>query len=123
MVRAKKHVEKNHAVNFFVPMVDLMVSIIFVFIIIVMVLLLLISVELKSNSESESTSEGTESSVAVGSLVKPSIIERAIANQSAKEILAHDVTRELLKKEGDDSIFDAEQGRLEIRIKQPKILP
>ena len=121
MAKTKKQAKESKSVNFFVPMVDLMVSIIFVFIIIVMVLLLLITSESKSPSESEviNEAEATASSIATGNPLKASVIESTVKNQSAKEILVNDVVREFLKKEGSNSVFDAEKGKLEIRIKKP----
>ena len=118
--KSKKQVESAEAVNFFVPMVDLMVSVIFVFIIIVMVLLLLIAAESQSSAESESESQSTAQSQQQGTPVKPSIIEEAVLNQTAEEILVDDVVRELLKREGSNSVFDADSKQLEIKIKQPK---
>lgn len=118
-----KEQTKSEQVNFFVPMVDLMVSIIFVFIIIVMVLLLLISSTPENESDSDSEDENNAPSIAQGIPVKATILERAIGNQSAKEILVNDVIRELLEKEGNKSIFDVEKGQLEILIKRPITQP
>jgi biopolymer transport protein ExbD len=115
---AKKHKKEHESVNFFVPMVDMMVSAIFIFIIIVMVLVLLI----KSPTEAEDPSEDPKAAAAKGSEtpIKPSIVENVVANQTSQEILVDDINKELLLKQGVDSSFDADKKILEIKLSRPE---
>lgn len=107
--------------NFFIPMVDLMVSAVFIFIIIVMILALVINPPAQSNDPSEdpaaAAAKGNETPV------NPSIIEDVVANQTASEILVNDINLKLLKQQGIESIFDAENNTLEIKLSKPKPRP
>ncbi len=96
-----------------------MVSIIFVFIIIVMVLLLLIkdeatTTEEPSNDPVAAAAKGQETPV------KPAIIDDAIVNQSAQEILFNDVLKDFLKKSGSDANLNVDSRKIEIKVLKPE---
>lgn len=112
-----KH-ETKEGINFFIPMVDLMVSIVFVFIIIVMVLLLLI----KDETSAEDPSDDPTAAAAKGQEipVTPAIIDDALVNQSAQEILFNDIVKDSLKRRGNDSKLNVDDNKFEIKILKPK---
>jgi biopolymer transport protein ExbD len=109
--------QEHKKINFFIPMVDMMVSAIFVFIIIVMVLVLLI----KAPTDADDPSTDSKAAAAKGNEtpIKPSIVENVVANQTSQEILVDDINKGLLKQQGVDSSFDADKKILEIKLKKP----
>lgn len=117
MAKRSKNEDSGKNVNFFIPMVDLVVSIVFVFIIIVMVLILLI----KDPIESTVSSEEDKASAAFGQKipVKPSVLESVVANQTAIEVLTNDVTKQLLEKSGGTTTLNEKTGKLEFKIDKP----
>jgi hypothetical protein len=109
---------ENQRVNFFIPMVDMMVSAIFVFIIIVMVLILMVKEEASSTVETEV--ETMFKGGGGATKIKPSIVESVVANQTAEEILVDDITRNLLEEQGLQTQFDPDKNILEIKLKKPE---
>ncbi len=119
MARRRKAVAHTEGVNFFIPMVDLMVSAIFIFIIIVMILVMLITQPAKVEDPSDTPAEAS-SSQGNEVPINPSIIEDVVTNKTAEEILVEDILNNLLRKEGSRSIYDPTKKVLEIRIPKPK---
>lgn len=116
----KRQVKEEEGLNFFVPMVDMMVSAIFIFIIIVMVLVLLINPPASMQSEQTQTEEEGASPASSGSVeVKPSAVAGMVANQTAEEVLVDDINREFLKEQGIESLFDPTSKKLEIKLIKP----
>ena len=95
--------EEQEKINFFIPMVDLMVAVLFVFIIIIMVLVLLIREEEVSRAPSDAK-----------------IINQSptlITNESAVGKLLDNITQKSLKREGSD--FKLDEGTLRANIAVP----
>ncbi len=115
-----RQVTKDEGLNFFIPMVDMMVSAVFIFIIIVMVLVLLINPPASMQSKNTETQEDGTSVASSGSVeVEPSAVSGMIANQTAEEVLVDDINREFLKEQGIESVFDPGSKKLEIKLIKP----
>lgn len=97
--------EKGEGVNFFIPMVDLMVAVLFVFIIIIMVLVLLIKEEVEIVSAAAQTPVVNQT-------------EELIANQSAIDVVTDVIIQKTLKRDGSDIKLN-EQGVLRTIISAP----
>lgn len=113
--KSSRRPAQSEVANFFIPMVDLMVSVIFVFIIVVMVLIMLIKATPEINESSDNSATSQQKSP-----IKAFIVEDLLANQNAQEILFNDTLRELLKQGGGDFNFDVINNKFEIKIFSPK---
>lgn len=98
--------EELEGINFFIPMVDLMVAVLFVFIIIIMVLVLLIREETASAIE--------EKNIAV-----PKVPDELIVNRSPVEQFVEDITRSTLKSNGLDIKLDANTNTMRTVVTPP----
>ncbi len=87
MAAPQRQEEEEEGINFFIPMVDLMVAVLFVFIIIIMVLVLLIRVE-------------SAAAVKAQHIAVPKVPDVLVINRTALEQFVEDIARGALYNTG-----------------------
>ena len=98
MSTPQRQEEEEEGINFFIPMVDLMVAVLFVFIIIIMVLVLLIR-------------EESAAAIKAQHLAVPKVPDILVINRTAVEQFVEDIARGALRRNGVDIDLEGDTMR------------